>query len=182
MPDVGFEVCASRVDGVSKLEGGQYHAVISDPRLAEAADYSLLDHTQSLSCPVPIVLSEKNGDGQAVSRALARGALDLIRCSFSGIQASEVIRRALWLYQLRLTIFHRRQRLDALRLGHQAVPLTPYQSRYLVERTIQNIEEAHLLCERTIQQIESSIQVLQDICDHFESDARECALRVARLL
>jgi DNA-binding NtrC family response regulator len=182
MPDVGFEVCASRVDGLSKLEDGHYHAVISDPRLAEAAGYSLLKQTQSFPCPVPCLLSEKNGDSRVISGALANGAFDLIRYSCNGIQASEVIRRALWLYQLRLTIYNRRQRLEALRLRHQTVPLTAYKSKYLVERTIQNIEEAHLLCERTIQQIESSIRVLQEICDHFESDARECALRVARLL
>jgi DNA-binding NtrC family response regulator len=183
MPEIVFDVCSSRDDGLSRLEKGSYHAVISDARLAEAADYSVLKRAQSLSCPVPVLLSEKTGDSQAVSRALARGALDMIRCSLSGVAASEVIRRALWLYQLRQTIHHRRQRLETLRSEHITYTRTvPMQTMMLVERTMKNIEEAEHLCERTIQQIESSIRVLQEICDHFEADARECALRVARLL
>ena len=180
MPDIDFEVCTSRDDGLSKLESGRYHAVISDPRLAESADYSLLERSQSLSCPVPFLLSEKTGDGQAVTRTLARGALDMIRCSFSGIQASEVINRALWLYQLRLTIYNRR---EALRLRHAArAHIRSEMKMALVERTLKNIQEAEYLCQRTIEQIESSVRVLEDIARRAESEARECALRVARFL
>lgn len=182
MPEVAFEVCASRADGLSKLESGRYHTVISDPHLVEAAEYSLLDRSQSLACPVPVLLSEKQGESQLLTRALARGALDLIRCSSTGTQASEAIKRALWLYHLRLTIHTRRQRLESLRLRHQPLSLAASKSRYLMEQTIQSIEEAHLLCERTIQQIEASVRVLEDICRNAESEARECALRVARLL
>jgi DNA-binding NtrC family response regulator len=182
MPEVDFEVCASPVDGLSKLESGRYHTVISDPHLVEAAEYSLLERSQSLACPVPVLLSEKQGDSQVLTRALARGALDLIRCSSSGTQVSDAIKRALWIYHLRLTIHTRHQRLDNLRLHHQPLSPAVSKSRYLMERTIQSIEEAHLLCERTIQQIEASVRVLEDICRHAESEARECALRVARVL
>jgi DNA-binding NarL/FixJ family response regulator len=183
MPEVVFDVCASRDDGLSKLETGRYHTVISDPRLAEAADYSLLRRTQSLSCPVPFLLSEKPGDSQVVSRALTRGALDMIRCSFSGFQASQVIRRALWLYRLRLTIHNRRQRLDAFRLRHAACPRAiPELPMRLVGRTLEHIEKADFLCHRTIDQIESSVRVLEGICRQVESEARACALRVVRLL
>ncbi|HET7909595.1 MAG TPA: hypothetical protein VFL19_02705 [Nitrospira sp.] len=81
-----------------------------------------------------------------------------------------------------LTIHNRRQRLKALRLRHQPLSPTVSTSRYLMERAIQNIEEAHLLCERTIQQIEASVRVLEDICRQAESDARQSALRLPGFL
>ena len=157
--------------------------MISDPNLAEADDYSLLEGIKSLSCPVPVLLSEKCGESQAISGALARGALDMIRCSFSGGQASEVVRRALWFYQLRRTIYNRKQRLEALRLRHVIrPPMTPGTTMRLAERTLKHIDEANFMCEQTIQQIESSVRVMEQICQQAESEARECALRVARLL
>jgi DNA-binding NtrC family response regulator len=183
VPDVMFEVCASREDGLSKLASGHYHAVISDPNLAEADDYSLLERIRSLSCPVPVLLSEKYGESQAISGALARGALDMTRCSCSGGQASEVIRRALWFYQLRRTIYNRKQRLEALRLRHATRPPMAFGTTMrLAERTLKHIEDADFLCQQTIQQIESSVRVMEQICRQAESEARECALRVARLL
>ena len=183
MPELRFDVSASRDDGLSKLEVGHYHSVISDARVAEAGEYSLIKCAQTLSCPVPIVVVEKNRDSAVLSRVLAHGAFDMIRYSLRGTEAAEVVRRALWLYHLRLTIYNRRQRLETLRRRHaESSVKTAVHTIHLLQRTIHHIAEADLLCERTIQQIESSIRVLQEICDHFESDARECALRTARLL
>ena len=183
MPEVMFDVSVSRDEGLSKLERGHYHAVISDARLAEAGDYFLLNRAQALSCPVPFLVSEKRGDRQAVTGALAHGAFDMIRDFLRGTEAMEVIRRALWFYGLRRTIYDRKQRLEILRRRHApSAFLSGGHAKYLAQRTIDNIEEADLLCQRTIQQIESSIRVLEDTCNHVEAEVRECAMRLARFL
>jgi hypothetical protein len=94
-----------------------------------------------------------------------------------------VIRRALWFYQLRRTIYNRKQRLEALRLRHATRPPMAFGTTMrLAERTLKHIEDADFLCQQTIQQIESSVRVMEQICRQAESEARECALRVARLL
>lgn len=183
LPEVLFDVCASRDDGLSRLASSRYHAVISDARVAEAADYSLLRYAQMLSCPPPFLISEKCGDVQAVAGALSLGAFDLIRHSLRATEIAVVVKRALWFFQLRLTIHNRRQRLKILRHHHVPSLLRSIdRGKHLVERTQKNIEEADLLCQRTIQQIESSIGVLEDTCNHVESEIRECAKRLAHFL
>jgi hypothetical protein len=150
--------------------------------MAEATQYALLKHTQTLACPVPFLVTEKSGDGQAVAGALSLGAFDVIRHSLRAADIAVVVKRALWFYQLRLTIYHRRQRLDTIRRQHVPSVHRSDHGKRLVERTMKHIEEADFLCQRTIQQIESSIRVLEDTCAHVEAEVRECALRMARIL
>ena len=132
---------------------------------------------------MPFLVSEKSGDGVAVGRASAHGAFDMIRYSLRGRDAADIIKRAFWLYELRLTIHNRKQRLDEFRFRHATTMMNTTQAAAnLVERTIQKIQEADLVCERTIQQIETSVRVLAQLCLQAESEARDCAMRVARLL
>jgi DNA-binding NtrC family response regulator len=152
LPEVSFDFSSSRDEGLSKLDAGRYHAVISDARMAEATGYQLLKHTQALACPVPFLVTERSGDGQAVAGALSLGAFDLIGHSLRAAEIAVVVKRALWFYQLRLTIHGRRQRLDRLRRQHvPSVLRSVDHGKHLIERTIKNIEETDLLCQRTIQ-------------------------------
>jgi DNA-binding NtrC family response regulator len=180
-PEDLLDVSSSHEDGLSKLETGRYHAVISDARLAEAADFSLLKRTQALPCPLPFLLSKKSGDHQAVTAGLKLGAFDMIRYTCRGAEAAAVVKRALWFYQLRFTVFYRRQRLETFRRRHTALGLQPGQTE-LLRRTIEKIEEADRLCQQTIEHVESSIRALEETCNHVEAEIRECAMRVARLL
>jgi DNA-binding NtrC family response regulator len=182
MPEVVFDMCASPEEGLSKLDSGHYHAVLSDARSAEARGYSLLRRAQMLSCPVPVVLSDGTGDSQALGDALTHGALDVIRWSASTSEASSVIKRALWLFRVRLTIFNRRQRLRQYRCrSEQLAETMSDQRRQIVERAIQDIEDTNRVCERTMEQIESSLRVLEDLSHRSESDIRDCAMRMVRL-
>lgn len=182
MPEVLFDVCLSSDDGRAKLDLGKYQAVISDAFTAEAADYAFLKHAQALPCPVPFVLSEKPGDAGAVAGALTHGAVDLIRKSSRAQEAATVVRRALWLYRLRVTIHHRRQRLQQHRHRYrESFPTMSEERRQILERAIEDIEQTNRTCERTMLQIESSLRVLEELSCRFESQLRECALRMVRL-
>ena len=107
LPDVAIDRCASVDEGLLLMSGGRYHAVVSDARSAEADDYSLVKGADALSCPIPLLLSAKGSDTQALQRTLGRGAFDVIRNPSQVMEASETINRALWFYRLRLTIHHR---------------------------------------------------------------------------
>ena len=48
-------------------------------------------------------------------------------------------------------------------------------------QAIQDLEQSNRLSERTVRQIESSLLVLEDISRQFESEIRNCALRLLRL-
>ena len=183
MPEVVFDISASRDDGLTKLEAGQYHAVISDVVSAEADHYSLLRRTQTLLCSTPLLLYERAGDNQALSRVLTHGAFDLITCSFPKAEASQVIRRALWLYRVRLTIYHRRQRLHEHRARYEQFnERTSDLRRQVLMQAMRDIDLTNQACERTVRHIETSLRVLEDISQRFESDIRDCALRKVRLL
>jgi DNA-binding NtrC family response regulator len=183
MPGVAFDVCNSREEGLSKLKAGHYHAVLTDAWSAEAEQYALLTQAQTLSCPIPVVLSERNGDSQAVSGALTYGALDIIRFPATEGDASRVMRRALWLYQIRLMLYTRRRRLSEYLSHHsQFTAAMSDQRRQAMERALQDVESINQTCERTLKQLESSLDVLEKISRQFESDVRNCALRILHLL
>ena len=174
------------------MNSGRYHAVVTDARSAEADDYSLLKGAEALSCPIPLLLSVKGSDAQALKRTLGRGAFDIIRNPSREVEASETIRRALWFYQLRLTIHRRRQRLNEYRrkkqsydaaAEHEAIShRISEQRRLIIENAIQDMEQTNLLCERTIQQIDTSLRMLEQISRQFELHTRDCAERIVRLL
>ena len=147
LPDVTIDGCASAERGLLLMNSGRYHAVVSDMRSAEADDYSLLKGAEALSCPIPLLLSAKGSDAQALKRALGRGAFDVIRNPSREIEASETISRALWFYRLRLTIYHRRQRLNEYRRkkkrSYDSVAEQEDISQRISEQRRQIIEKAH---------------------------------------
>ena len=192
LPHVTMDACASAERGLVLMKSGRYHAVVTDTRSAEADDYSLLKGAEALSCPIPLLLSVKGSDAGALKRTLGRGAFDVIRNPSREVEASETINRALWFYQLRLTIYHRRQRLDEYRLKkklcddaseHEDISCrVSEQRRRIVEKAVQDMEQTNLLCERTIQQIDTSLRMLEQISRQFELHTRDCAERIVRLL
>jgi DNA-binding NtrC family response regulator len=184
MPDIAFDVCTSGAVGLSKVRQGDYHTVISDPTLIETDHYSFLKDTLRLSCPVPVLISAKTGDFARVGQALNEGALDVIPCPARGRQASSIIRSALWLYRLRLTMYERRRRLQALlerRVGQSAL-VSSRTASALLEQTIRDIQDTNARFDRTIQQIESSLRVLEDSSHRIESQTREIARGMIRLM
>jgi hypothetical protein len=52
----------------------------------------------------------------------------------------------------------------------------------VVEKAVQDIQEMDRICDRTLRQVESSLRLLEDIARQFETDVRDCALRMAGLL
>lgn len=193
LPDVTIDGCASAERGLLLMNSGRYHAVVSDMRSAEADDYSLLKGAEALSCPIPLLLSAKGSDAQALKRALGRGAFDVIRNPSREIEASETISRALWFYRLRLTIYHRRQRLNEYRRKKNGRTIRSRNRRTSLRgsqssgdkssrRPIQDMEQTNLLCERTIRQIDTSLRMLEQISHQFELHTRNCAERIVRLL
>jgi hypothetical protein len=182
MPDVLFEVCGSRDDGLSKLNAGAFHTVVSDAHFAIKDDFLLLKAVQSLSCPVPLLVSAKGErkDAEFLSRLIEHGAFDILR---SSSQPSGIVRQALWLYRLRLTMHTRRQRLQSYRRRyHDAQEIRSERQNEILKRTIGDIEQTNLLCERTVQQLESSLRVLEDASRQLESRAMESAMRTLRLI
>ncbi|HEY7128886.1 MAG TPA: hypothetical protein VH332_04400 [Nitrospira sp.] len=184
MPDITFDVCTSDEVGRSKLSQGRYHAMISDTRLIEANHYSLLKMALDVYCPVPVLISAQADDLARASQALYEGALAVIPCASTGREASSVIRSALWVYRLQLTLCERRRRLQALveRRAGQSASVSSRAASALLERTIRDIQETNARFDRTIQQIEASLHVLEDSSHRAESQIRECAMRMVRLL
>ena len=184
LPDLVFDVCVSRDDGLSRIHGGNYHAVLSDAHLAEDDDFLLLKEAQRLSCPVPLLVSEK-GDGnvQIFSGLIEHGAFDILRCLSPHVDPSSVLRPALWLYRLRVTIHERRRRLEAFRVRRNIAQKNASAQRMAVlDRAIHDIEQTTLMCERTHEQIESSLRVLEEVSRQIESSAMESAMRTVRSL
>ena len=192
LPDVTIEGCASAERGLLLMNSGRYHAVVSDSHSAEADDYSLLRGAKALPCPIPLLLSVHGSDAQAVRRTLGRGAFDIIRNASREVETSETITRALWFYQLRLTIYHRRQRLNEFRRKKRLYDEAAHhedssrriseQRRRIVEKAVHDMEQTNLLCERTIEQIDASLRMLEQISSQFELHTRDCAERIVHLL
>ena len=157
--------------------------MISDAPTATNNNFLLLKTAQSFSCAVPFLAAAKGQYEAALSDLLRHGAFDILRCCCGPGEPSRVVRPALWLYQLRLTMHHRRQRLEAFRRRRENDrTMHSVQRVEIIQRTIRDIEQTNLLCERTMKQIESSLEVLERISHGVERHARECAMRMVQLL
>ena len=91
-------------------------------------------------------------------------------------QTLNVVRPALWLYQLRVTIQGRQERLREYRQRLAISPIPTEHKQYLKENYV-DLQEAYDRCERTIEAIESSLGQLQNVALKIETETRQRSYR-----
>ena len=108
-----------------------------------------------------------------VRQAVEAGAFDVLRNPIDEKQIERVVRPALWLYQLRVTIHLRQERIRQYkeRLAASTI-ISPAHKRDLTQN-YRDIEEAHLPCQRSINHIEVSLRYLENTALTIEAETRQ---------
>src|SRR5689334_12932731 len=131
IPDLSVDLCTSRGHALSKLSSGSYHAIIANANLALMDNGYFLKHHHSIRPHTPLLVSIGSSEYSLARQALHAGAFDVLVNPVDAKQTLNVVRPALWLYQLRVSIQGRQERLRGYRQRLAISPISTEHKQYL---------------------------------------------------
>jgi DNA-binding NtrC family response regulator len=177
IPGLSVEVCSSKDEAHSRIEGTFYQAVVGQAQFASMDGCALLKYHRSVQPHTPFLVTVNGpSDRSAGQQALHGGAFDVLTHPVDAKEVLEAVQPALWLYQLSVGIHRRQERVKRLReqLAHSAMSSA---SKEQFANRYRDIEQTYEVCQRAIKQIESSLKYLQTVTTQIETEARERAIR-----
>jgi DNA-binding NtrC family response regulator len=184
IPGIAMSLCSSHSYAMHSLTIARYQVVVCGVQFAEAENFLFLKQHRAFQSFVPFVVI-----AEAEEKTLAECALeqqdveDIIVWPLHKGELEESLREAMYLYQLRMTIAHRRQTLHTLR-SRQSFP-SPIQKPTvdgLYDRLLRRPKQSLRTYERTIQQIETNLKYLTDMLDESERQTKTRAVEHLDLL
>jgi len=171
IPGIALSLCSSRKDAMHALTLSRYQLVVSDVALAEAENFSLLRRHRVYQPFSPFIVTAQREDRLLATRAVEYGVDDIIVSPIDQVEAENSVRRAMWLYQMRVMMSQRIQTLDKLR-NWRAIANVTETVGALVDERVLGMQETVDAYQRTIQQIETSLKYLTGVATHFETQAK----------
>jgi len=181
IPGIALSLCSSHIYAMHSLTIARYQVVVCRVQFAEAEDFLLLKQHRAFQSFVPFMVIGEAQDRALAKCALEQGVEDIIVWPLHKGQMEESVREAMWLYQMRVTIAHRRQTLDTLRSWEtvpagQKAPFGRMYERLLLPKPTLRVYQ------RTVQRIETNLRDLSDMADECEKRARTRAIEHLDLL
>lgn len=171
-----LSLCSSHSYAMHSLTIARYQVVVCRVQFAEAENFLLLKQHRAFQSFVPFLVIAEAQDWALAKCVLQQGGEDIIVWPPHKGQLEESLREAMWLYQMRATIAHRKQTLDTLR-SWEAIPAgqkPPFDSMY--ERLLVPKQTLRVY-QRTIQRIETNLKDLTDMANECESRVRTRAVK-----
>jgi len=180
IPGIALSLCPSHSYAMHSLTIARYQVVVCSVQLAVAESFSLLKQHRAFQSNVPFIVIAELQDRALAQCALEQGIEDIIVWPLQKDQVKESLREGMWLYQMRLTIFHRKHTLDALR-SWQAIapdkmpPVAPIYERLPRPKSLRAYQQ-------TIQRIETNLKYVTSMAEERERQARTRAIEHLDLL
>jgi CheY-like chemotaxis protein len=171
IPSIAVSLCSSHSYAMHSLTIARYQVVVCGVQLAAAEGFSLLKQHRAFQSSVPFIVIAEPQDRAIAQCALDQGIEDIIVWPIQKDQVKESIWESLWLYQMRLTIFHRKHTLDALRRW-QAIapdkmpPVAPIYERLPRPKSLRAYQ-------RTVQRLETNLNYVTSMGEERERQGRE---------
>lgn len=181
IPDLTIDVCTSSDQVRSKLVSAPYHLIIANANFAVRDRDSLLKNHQSTGSHAPFLVTIGSSEQDLARQALEAGAFDVLRKPIDTKQIEKSVRPALWLYQLRVTIHLRQERIRQYKERLAASTIISPTHKEDLTQNYRDIEEAYLACQRSITQIEVSLRYLENTALQIEAEARQRRCRAIGL-
>ncbi|HKR78289.1 MAG TPA: response regulator [Nitrospira sp.] len=177
IPDLTIDVCTSSDQVRSKLVSRPYQMIIANANLAVMDGGSLLKYYQSSGSHAPFLVSIRSSEQALARQAVEAGAFDVLLNPIDVNQIEKIVRPALWLYQLRVTIHLRQERIRQYKERLAASSIISPAHRQNLKQNYLDIEEAYRACQRSIDQIEVSLRYLENSALDIEAEARQRTCR-----
>jgi DNA-binding NtrC family response regulator len=149
MPGVALSLCPSHSFAMHSLSTARYQVVLCGAEFAGVADFMLLKQHRAFQPSVPFLIVAEGQDRDLVKWALEQeGVEDIVVWPLLKDQLEESLQHAMCLYQTRLTMAHRQQRLHAL---YSCQSLPPKHTRAAIRQIEANLKDLARLvddCER----------------------------------
>jgi len=142
-------------------------------------DYSLITLAQLRQPAAPLIITVSASEHTAAMKALEQGVFNCLVLPVEPAQAVPTVQRALWLYQLRVTVARRKHTLELLRQRREALLAQDHgmsqQRARVIERSFLSMIDTVTACERSMAAIEKSLSYLSDTALAVAAQAREQA-------
>jgi DNA-binding NtrC family response regulator len=176
IPDIALSLCYSHSYAMHSLTTGRYQVVVCGVHLAEAQNYLLLRQHRAFQSFVPFIVIAAAQDRELAKCVLEQqGVEDIVVWPIHKDQLEDSLREAMCLYQMRVTIAHRRQTLDTLRSWQSSPPLENPPVNRMYDHLLLP-KRALSVYQRTIQRMETNLNYLTDMLDECERQARARAV------
>ena len=182
IPGIALSFCSSHSYAMHCLTNARYQVVVCGVQLAEAQNFMLLRQHRAFQSFVPFIVIAEGRD-----RALAKSALeqdgveDIIVWPLNKNQLGDSVREAMSLYQLRVTIAHRKQTLQTLR-SWQSFPPSENASGQHISDHLLLPKPTLRVYQRTLQRLETNLSHLSDMVAECERQVRARAIEHLDLL
>jgi len=177
LSDLHFHICTSFYEVERELLMNPYQTVIANMLLMHEPDSSLITLTQSLHPAVPLIITVNASEASDAAKGLSKGVFGCIKKPVRAPKAVQLIRTALSLYELQVTISQRNQMLASLR--QQREVLCSHSSNrnlvHLMDRTVANYAVAVTTCEKSIVAMETSLARLTGVASKLVEETRKQA-------
>jgi DNA-binding NtrC family response regulator len=178
---IALSLCSSHSYTMHSLTIARYQVVVCSVQFAEAENFLLLKQHRAFQSFVPFIVIAEVQDRALAECSLEQGVEDIIVWPPHQVQLEESLRQAMWLYQMRVTIAHRRQTLDTLR-NWEAMPAGQKPSFDRMYERLLLPKQTLRVYQRTIQRIEANLKYLTDMADECEKRAHTRAVEHLDLL
>ena len=182
IPGIALSLCYSHSYAMHSLTNGRYQVVVCGAQLADAQNFLLLRQHRAFQSLVPFIVIAAPEDRALAKRVLEQqGVEDIIVWPPHKDQVEDSLREAMCLYQMRVTITHRRQTLHTLRSWQsfpppESLPVSNMYDRLLLPK------ETLRVYHRTIKRIETNLKYLADMVGDCERQTRTRAIEHLDLL
>jgi DNA-binding NtrC family response regulator len=153
MPGIALSLCPSHSFAMHSLSTARYQVVLCGAEFAGVADFMLLKQHRTFQQAVPFLVVAEGQDRDLVKSALKlEGIEDIVVWPLLKNQLEESLQHAMCLYQTRLTMAHRQQRLHAL---YRCQSLPQKHTRAAIRQIEANLKDLSRLvndCEREAQE------------------------------
>jgi len=154
--------------------------VITNTEFIEGQRASLITLARSQKPVVPVIITVNPLEKAAAVRALEKGVFDCISTPVDTAKAVESVRRALWLYQLRMAIARHKQTLVIFQQRHTAFsagdsPPSEHPVQ-VVDHGTKQMEATLAALKLNIATIQTSVTYLTETASALQAQAREQAL------
>ena len=174
IPGIVITACSSYSYAMHYLTSAPFQVVVSGVQLAGWENFSLLKQHRGFQSMVPFIAIAEAQDRALAQYALEQGIEDIIVWPLQKDQVEKSLREGMWLYQMRLTIFHRKHTLDALRSWQAIAPDTMPPVAPIYERLPR--PKSLRAYQRTIQRIETNLKYVTSMAEERERQAKARAI------
>lgn len=182
IPGITLILSSSHSYTMHCLTNARYQVVVCGVQFAEVSNFLLLRQHRAFQSLVPFIVIAEAQESALAKCALEQQSIeDIIVWPLHKGQVEESLRETMCIYQMRVTIAHRKLTLHTLQSWQSLTPVEKLPGDGIYKRILPS-KQSMRTYQRTIQRIESNLKDLTSMVNEWEKQSRMRAVEHLELL